>query len=436
MSATLSRRRLLGWAAAGGLAATGLLGGCASGPAGAATWSMWSNSPDEGKVWADFSTYVERRLGVPSVPTLTPSDGYPTKLDLQLVSGTASLVTAVNGWLVPTYAARGAHRPLDDLIAGDPSLDVGDFYPATRAISSFGGRTYAIGFDVAPTVLYYNSSLFAQHGIAPPSPTEPMSWAAFRELAIEFSRPENQYGFTCAPNIDDLVSWIYCAGGNVMNQAQTLSTLGAPEAMAGLDFVVGLFARDRATPPIKNLVTENPLANFLQGNVAFMQNGPWQVVNARKATFDWDIVPFPAGPAGSTPRVSGSSFAVPAGTSERDLPLAWALLKTLTSTGALDIYGRAGRNNPARRSAGTAFRPPPANLGIVQRILAGELAGGHPFDVTTNWYQIRQLLAQDLPRSLLGQVPVRDAVAALTPRLDVLMSQHQDNVRLAAQRRR
>jgi len=263
-----------------------------------------------------------------------------------------------------------------------------------------------------------------------------MSWAAFRELAIEFSRPENQYGFTCAPNIDDLVSWIYCAGGNVMNQAQTLSTLGAPEAMAGLDFVVGLFARDRATPPIKNLVTENPLANFLQGNVAFMQNGPWQVVNARKATFDWDIVPFPAGPAGSTPRVSGSSFAVPAGTSERDLPLAWALLKTLTSTGALDIYGRAGRNNPARRSAGTAFRPPPANLGIVQRILAGELAGGHPFDVTTNWYQIRQLLAQDLPRSLLGQVPVRDAVAALTPRLDVLMSQHQDNVRLAAQRRR
>ena len=39
-------------------------------------------------------------------PTLTPSSGYPTKLDLQLVSGTASLVTALNGTLIPTYAAR------------------------------------------------------------------------------------------------------------------------------------------------------------------------------------------------------------------------------------------------------------------------------------------------------------------------------------------
>jgi multiple sugar transport system substrate-binding protein len=134
--------------------------------------------------------------------------------------------------------------------------------------------------------------------------------------------------------------------------------------------------------------------------------------------------------------VSGSSFAIPAGTDDADLELAWTLLKTLTSTGALDIYARAGRNNPARFSAGTAFQPPPDNLGIVQRILAGEIAGGHPFEVTTNWNQIRQLLGQDLPRCFLGQVPVADALASLTPRLDVLMSQHQDNVRQAQERRR
>jgi len=430
----LSRRDLLKWSALGGLAATGILSGCSSRPAGAATWSMWSSSATEAQVWADFSTYVEQQLGVPSIPTLTPSGGYPTKLDLQLVSGTAGLVTAVNGWLLPTYAARGAHRPLDDLIARDPDFDIEDFYPDIRSISSFGGRTYAIGFDVAPTVLYYNKSLLAAHGIAPPSATEPMSWAEFQELAIELSGPADQYGFTCAPLIDDLVSWIYSAGGNVMNADATASALGAPEAMEAIEFVVDLFVRQRTTPPITNLVTENALANFIGGNVAFMQNGPWQVVNARKAEFEWDIIPFPAGPAGSLPRVSGSSFAIPAGVADSDLDLAWRLLKTLTSRGALDIYAKAGRNNPARYSAGTAFRPPPDNLGIVQRILAGEMAGGHPFDVTTNWNQIRQLLAQDLPRSFLGQVTVRDAIDALTPRLDVLMSQHQDNVRQAAQR--
>ena len=426
----MSRRTALKLA---GLA--GLLAGCSSRPHGVATWSMWSSSPAEAEVWAAFSDHVEQRMGVESIPNLTSSSGYPTKLDLQLVSGTASIVTAINGQLLPTYAARGALRPLDDLIAADPDFDVDDFYPTIRAISSFAGRPYMIGFDVAPNVLYVNKTLLAERGIAPPSPTEPMTWARFRELAIELSAPPDRFGFTCAPAIDDLVSWIYSAGGNIMNADATAGALAAPEAMEALDFVIGLFVRDEVTPPIANLVTENALSNFLEGNVAFMQNGPWQVVNARKAKFEWDIVPFPAGPVGSTPRVSGSGFAIPAGVDGPELELAWNLLKTLTSTDALNIYAKAGRNNPARYSAGSAFQPPPANVGIVQRILAGEIAGGHPFDVTTNWNQVKQMLNQDLPRSFLGQITPAEAVAGLTPRLDVLMTQHQDNVRLAAQRR-
>ncbi|MFE2445100.1 ABC transporter substrate-binding protein [Streptomyces sp. NPDC059426] len=436
MSSSFSRRALLKGAALGGLAATGALSGCSSGPPpGTATWSMWSSSPEEQRVWADFGHYVERRMHIRSASTLTPSDGYPTKLDLQLVSGTASMVTALNGWLIPTYASRGAHRPLDDLIAADPDFDLDDFYPAIRSISSFAGRTYAIGFDVAPTVLYYNKTLLERNGVDPPSPTEPMSWDTFRHLAIELSKPKDQYGFTCSPTIDDLVSWIYCAGGNVVDGDRDTSPLDAPEAMQAIHYVVDLFTKDRATPPIDNLVTQNAsgasLANFLQGNVAFMQNGPWQVLNVRKASFEWDIAPFPAGPAGSKPRVSGSSFAIPSGVKGDDLDLAWRLLKTLTSTGALDIYARAGRNNPARLSAASAFEPPPANLGIVQRILKGEVAGGHPFDVTTNWNRVRLLLAQDLPRAFLGQKSAGDAIDGVMPRLNALMRQHRDAVRQA-----
>lgn len=431
MSTLLSRRGLLKLT---GLVGLGAAAGCSSTPSGAATWSMWSSSPAERKVWESFSQYVEQQLKLESVPALTPSSGYQTKLDLQLVSGTAGLVTAVNGQLLQTYASRGAHRPLDDLIAADPDFDLDDFYPAIRKIGTFDGQIYGIGFDVAPTVLYFNKTLLAKQGIAAPASTEPMSWATFRELAIELSGPE-QYGFSCAPAIDDLVSWIYSASGNVMDDRANRSTLGDPEALEAIQFVIDLFVKDKVTPPIRNLVTESSLSNFMEGNVAFMQNGPWQVVNVRKAKFDWDVVPFPAGPAGSLPRVSGSVFAIPSAVEGAELELAWKLLKTLTSTGALDIYANAGRNNPARYSAGSAFKPPPDNLGVVQQILAGKVGGGHPFDVTTNWNQVKQLLSQDLPRTFLGQVGVAEAIDGLTPRLDVLMKQHQDNVRQAEARR-
>ncbi len=81
-------------------------------------------------------------------------------------------MTALNGTLIPTYAARGAHRPLDDLIAADPDFELDDFYPTIQKISSFNGQTYAIGFDVAPTVLYYNKALLKKQGIAaPPRPS-------------------------------------------------------------------------------------------------------------------------------------------------------------------------------------------------------------------------------------------------------------------------
>ncbi|MCE7003057.1 sugar ABC transporter substrate-binding protein [Kibdelosporangium philippinense] len=417
---------------------TALLSACSAAPDNAATWSMWSNSATEAKVWEDFSAYVEKTMGVESIPTLTPASAYPTKLDLQLVSQTASIVTALNGWLIPTYAARGAHQPLDELIANDSSFHLDDFYPDIRAISSFDGRTYAIGFDVAPTVLFVNKTMFAQRGIPLPSPTVPMTWAQFRELALEFSSKPGQYGFTCAPMIDDLISWIYCAGGNVMTSDGSASLLDSPETKEVIDFVVGLFVRDKATPPIKNLVTENALANFLDGNVAFMHNGPWQAINARKAKFDWDIIPFPAGAAGSKPRVSGSGFAIPSSVQGRDRELAWTLLKTLTSTDALTIYAKAGRNNPSRFSAGSAFQPPPANLGIVQQILAGKLpgAGGHPYEVTSNWNEIRLLMQQELPRAFLGQRSVDETIAAITPRLEVFLTQHRENMRNAQKRKR
>ena len=74
----------------------------------------------------------------------------------------------------------------------------------------------------------------------------------------------------------------------------------------------------------------------------------------------------------------------------------------------------------------------------MQQILAGELpgAGGHRYVTTTNWNEVRQITAQELPRSYLGQRDIAETVEVLRPRLDALMVQNTDNIRQMNARRR
>lgn len=394
------------------------------------SWSCWSSSPAEEAVWDQLNVLASRALGVPTRSLRTPSTPYLDKLQVQMVSGTPPEVADLTGLFVPTFASRQALQPIDDYVNADPDLKFADFYPLIRQIMGFQGKTYGLGLDVAPMVMYYNRDMFRQRGIPDPSPTEPMPWEEFRSLAKEFTDPgRKQYGFTADPAFDSLVSFIWSAGGEFMNDAQSTCTLLDPPAMDGIRYMVELFTVDKTTPPITSLANANSISvgNFVKGNVAFMFNGPWQVVNVRKAKFDWDVIPFPAGPAGSRARVSGSGMTIPSGVKDRDA--AWKLLKILTGTEALNIYGGAGRNNPARQSSAASFKPPPSNLGIVRRIMLGEIAHTHPFLTTTNWYEVQTLHQEVIPLMFLGNHAIVDTVKQFKAGFDSLLAQHQANLR-------
>ncbi len=215
---------------------------------------------------------------------------------------------------------------------------------------------------------------------------------------------------------------------------------GAPRARSAsrrrwrrCEFIIDLFVKDKVTPPIKNLVTENSMSQLHGGQRRLHAERPVAGGERPQGQVRLGHHPVPRRAAGSTPRVSGSGFAIPSGVRRRCRSRA-----RVEAAEDADQHRRAGHlrqgrpQQPGPCSARvSAFQPPPDNLGIVQQILAGKVAGGHAFDVTTNWNQVKQLLGQDLPRTFLGQVTVADAITGLTPRLDVLMRQHQDNMRQA-----
>lgn len=429
----LSRRAFVGGVAAAG-AATLPRGGsrarAAQGEAVELRWSMWSASQAETDVWQGLADDVTAQHPNITVTLETTSfTDYWDRLQTQLASQTEADIISMQSLRMPVFAARNAMRPLQPFIDEDPDVDAGDFFAAIQNGLSFAGEVYAFGYDLGPIILIYNTDRFDAAGVTYPPATEPMSWEEFQETAAALSNPDaREYGYVIQPNLTSAIPWIWSAGGDYMNEEETVSTLDSPESLEALNFIVGLIT-DGTAAPITDLA--NPqFANeaFLSGNIGMSQNGPWQFVNLRsQAPFNWDVAPLPAGPAGSITWVAGSGFGISNTTAYPEE--AWQALKVITSTASLEKVATAGRGYPARQSAVPAFidpGQPPEHVDIVADILNEDIAESRFLRTTTTWQETEVMLAQEFNPIFLGQESVEDVVARIKPRFDELLARHQE----------
>ena len=107
----MNRRDFLRMGGAG-LAGVGLLGvgACGGGgTSGTLRWSMWSDTPEETKVWKDLARDVHEKYPDITVKleTVTFAD-YWDKLTTQIASENEADIVAMQSLRMPGYAARGA----------------------------------------------------------------------------------------------------------------------------------------------------------------------------------------------------------------------------------------------------------------------------------------------------------------------------------------
>jgi multiple sugar transport system substrate-binding protein len=215
-----------------------------------------------------------------------------------------------------------------------------------------------------------------------------------------------------------------------MNDAETTSTLDTPAALAALHFVMNLILKDKCAVPITDLSNSLFAAEqFYTGNVGMMMGGPYDSINVRaNAKFKWDVIPIPAGSAGSITRLSGSGFGISPHTQHPEQ--AWQALKLITSTASLKQLAGVGRAYPARSSATSAFlqpNAPMANIQLFQKILAGSIpnAKGQFFRTTTTWQETEVMFTQEFSPIFLGLHSVEQIVATVKPKFDALLQEHQ-----------
>src|SRR5215217_1037013 len=131
----MNRRDFLRMSGAG-LAGVGLLGVGACGgseTSGALRWSMWSDTPEETKVWKSLAEDVHKKYPDITVKleTVTFAD-YWDKLTTQIASENEADIVAMQSLRMPGFAVRGALQPLQPFIEDDSGFDVEDFFEPIR----------------------------------------------------------------------------------------------------------------------------------------------------------------------------------------------------------------------------------------------------------------------------------------------------------------
>ena len=197
-----------------------------------------------------------------------------------------------------------------------------------------------------------------------------MSWDEFREKADELTDPgAKEYGYVSATRLRLHGPLVVVRRGRLHEPAQTECTLGTPESIEAMEFVIGMIT-DKIAAPVTDLANPSfAVEEFFGGKIGMHVDGPWQFINIREnSEFEWDVAPMPAGPAGSVTWAAGSGFGISNTTESADE--AWEALKTITGTGSIKKLVEAGRGYPARESAvSTSREPPPQNVDVVQKIL-------------------------------------------------------------------
>lgn len=193
-----------------------------------------------------------------------------------------------------SFAYDGSLLALDPLIQKDRTFRAKEvFLPRLDPVTRVRGKTYGMPPDTGAYLMLYNKDALAQAGV--PEPKEDWTWDDFlesvRRLTTTGPGGEQLFGFQTAQFYGRLEPWVLQTGITSFDKLQdpTRCLLDRPEAIQAFQFLQDLRFRHKVLPTTAELAG----ANFPNGRVAMVLEGPWFIPSLKDATFRYDVVALP-----------------------------------------------------------------------------------------------------------------------------------------------
>ena len=229
------------------------------------------------------------------------------------------------------YASKEAVLPLNNLIEADSDFDTTLYYPVSLQSGQLGSTFYALPLESVPTLMFVNKTMLRDYQIPLPPPT--WTWQDFYSICQQTTQDTNgdgkldtfgAYGYTWQQAALDNNILLFQTDGN-----NRIAHFEGPDLEAAIHFIRSLLELNQGYRPTAR--------DFDLGHIAFRpltfaeyrtyQPYPWRV--KKYSSFDWDVVPFPAGPAGQN-LSHVDTMLMGISRHSKNPQLAWELLKTFS----------------------------------------------------------------------------------------------------------
>jgi multiple sugar transport system substrate-binding protein len=221
---------------------------------------------------------------------------------------------------VASFAKAGLLKDLTGMMATQRAVQTKDYFPAATGAATYGGKLYALPFQVFTQLLYYNEDLLKREG--QPIPTKDWTWDKLLEVCKAVTRPASggqpgQWGINMVFSgirPGGLV-FMWAWGGKLFDNDTNPKTLAVdPLGAEGWQWMADLFTKHRVVP-LASDATAGGFTNTSQmvtaGQVAFnFSSLTWRSYR-NNTGFKSDVQMLPKGKALQTAATWADCLAMP-----------------------------------------------------------------------------------------------------------------------------
>ncbi len=297
------------------------------------------------------------------IETIAVSGNYHAQVKVLVAAGSLGDVLRLDDEWTGELMAGGTVIDLTDRVRREIRLE--DYLLQSWIPFLYKGRIYALPYDAAVDVIFYNRSHFRDRAVAEPA-RDPAAWTAdaFLEAARKLTTDRNgdgradQWGFTynaATTGYYQAQHALWREGGTLYDRDKTRVTVHqSPAAVGALQAYVDIRNKHRVAPPIDLTNQMGATLMFHSGVVSMMLSANEELANAERArangAIDYALAPMPAGSRGTVTRVTCDGWGITKNARSKDR--AWELVKWLASEAAQSLMGgRCSYTSPLKKVA-------------------------------------------------------------------------------------